>query len=90
MDTASYPGGTEFSERRMSGRMNEWVSKRVNTLNTAKIESKVRELVIFTNIYYSYDEKLSTSGLTTAANNVVKAIFNFITRIFNNILPFLL
>jgi len=47
-------------------------------------------MVIFSNIYYSYDKRLSTSGLTTVANKVVKAILNVITRIFNNILPFLL
>ena len=52
----------------MSGCMSEWVSKRVHPLNTAKIEGKGKELVIFSNIYYSYDKKLSTSGLTTAAN----------------------
>jgi hypothetical protein len=66
------------------------VSKRVHNLNPAKIECKGRELIIFSNIYYSYNKKLSTSGLTTAADKVVKAIFNFITRIFNNIPPFLL
>jgi hypothetical protein len=90
MDTVSYPGITEFSERRMSGCMSKWVSKRVHNLNPAKTEGKGRELVLFSNIYYSYDKRLSTSGLTTAANKVVKAIFNFITRIFNNIPPFLL
>jgi len=72
----------------MSGCMSEWVSKRVHTLNTTKIEGKGKELVIFSNIYYSYDKNLSTSGLTTAANKVVKVVFNFITRIFNNILLF--
>jgi len=44
MDTASYLGGTEFSEQRTSGCMSERVSKRVHTLNTAKIEGKGKEL----------------------------------------------
>jgi hypothetical protein len=45
---------------------------------------------MFSKVYYSCNIKLSTSMLTTAANKVVKAISNFITRIFNNTPPFLL
>ena len=74
----------------VDGWANGWVSKCIHNFNPAKIEIKGTEFVIFGNIFCSHDKRPSTSGLTTAANKEVETNFNFITRIFNSIHPFLL